>query len=50
MNREQKYYKEEIKRFVDEISTDNANGMRFLVIIYDFVKPIFHKVQKGGAC
>lgn len=47
--KEQKYYTEEIKRFVDEISTDNVNGLRFLVIIHAFVKPIFHKVQKGGA-
>lgn len=48
MSKEKQFYTEEIKRFVDEISTDNANGMRFLVIIYDFVKPIFHKTQKGG--
>lgn len=48
MNEEKQFYTEEIKKFVDEISTDNANGLRFLVIIYDFIKPIFSKVQKGG--
>lgn len=48
--REQKYYTEEIKRFVDEISTDNVNGMRFLIILYDFVKPMLSKIrEKGGA-